>query len=519
MPAPEPPDTLAAALARLRDAEARWRHLVEHAPVVTYVAAFDAIGTLTYVSPQVEALLGHPPEAFLAGQDPERGGLWERLIHPDDRPRVLAATAAAFADESTFECEFRMRAADGRTVHVLERDAVVHDEGGRPAYSQGVLLDVTALREAEAALLAEVADRRRAEEQIAFLAYHDSLTKLPNRALLTSTSRSASPRARRGDRGRAAVRRPRRLQGRQRLARPRGRRRAAAADRACACAAVRATDLLARQGGDEFLILLDRTSPTTRAWRRGGRQAGRGGAAGAVLDRRRGVRDRLLDRHRDLPARRARRRHAAAPRRRRDVRGQGRRARRGSDRLRRGELAPHARAAVARPRRLRRALQRDDFVVHYQPIVRAGDRRAAAFEALVRWQDAERGIVGPNEFIPLAEDTGLIEASAAGSSNAVCAQVRGWRARASTRTSHVNVSPRQLRRARLPDDRREALEAHGVAARRLTLEITESARDARRRARDPSVRELHAPACGSRSTTSARAIRRWRACATCRSRC
>jgi len=67
-----------------------WRAVVERSPVVTWVSEFDELGTLRYVSPHIEQLLGHPREAFQAGQDPERGGLWERLIHPDDREHALA---------------------------------------------------------------------------------------------------------------------------------------------------------------------------------------------------------------------------------------------------------------------------------------------------------------------------------------------------------------------------------------------------------------------------------------------
>ena len=82
----------------------------------------------------------------------------------------------------------------------------------------------------------------------------------------------------------------------------------------------------------------------------------------------------------------------------------------------------------------------------------------------MRWQDAERGIVGPNEFIPLAEDAGLIEAIGGWVLNAVCAQLREWRAEGLDAHVHVNVSPRQLRRPDFPTTVREALAAEGLAA-------------------------------------------------------
>ena len=87
-----------------------------------------------------------------------------------------------------------------------------------------------------------------------------------------------------------------------------------------------------------------------------------------------------------------------------------------------------------------------------------------AFEALVRWQDAERGIVGPNEFIPLAEDAGLIEAIGGWVLHAVCAQLHAWRTAGLDAHVHVNVSPRQLRRPDFPTTVREALGRRGPAA-------------------------------------------------------
>ena len=140
--------------------------------------------------------------------------------------------------------------------------------------------------------------------------------------------------------------------------------------------------------------------------------------------------------------------------------------------------------AAARPaaRRLRRPLPAAG---------RAGDGDLVAFEALVRWQDAERGIVGPNEFIPLAEDAGLIEAIGGWVLHAVCAQLqrvaRGGprRARARERLA-APAAP-----ARLPDDVRESLTAEGLAPSCLTLEITESAAMLDAERANPVVRALH----------------------------
>ncbi len=124
---------------------------------------------------------------------------------------------------------------------------------------------------------------------------------------------------------------------------------------------------------------------------------------------------------------------------------------------------------------LRRALDRDELVVHYQPTVQLRDRAIKGFEALVRWQHPRRGLLGPMEFIPLAEETGMITDIGRWVLVTACRQARVWQQRYQRDlTIAVNVSARQLRDARLVDDVRDALAESELAPQHLTLEITES---------------------------------------------
>jgi len=124
---------------------------------------------------------------------------------------------------------------------------------------------------------------------------------------------------------------------------------------------------------------------------------------------------------------------------------------------------------------LRRALDRDELVVHYQPTVQVDDGTVTGFEALVRWQHPRRGMLGPMEFIPLAEETGLITELGRWILGEACGQACMWQQRfGHDLTIAVNVSARQLRDAGLIGDVRNALAMSGLAASALTLEITES---------------------------------------------
>ena len=139
-------DDLKRAEERLRRAEERYRVLVEHLPLVTYVDAIDDLSSNLYTSPQVEALLGYTPEEWRA--DPE---LFVRLLHPDDRERVLEEVARTNATGDPWIAEYRLIARDGRVVWVRDEAVSVADELGRPAQSQGYLLDITARKTAEEA--------------------------------------------------------------------------------------------------------------------------------------------------------------------------------------------------------------------------------------------------------------------------------------------------------------------------------------------------------------------------------
>ena len=133
-------------------AEAKYRALVERQPGVVYLAEPGAEGRWHYVSPQIEAMLGHPADAWLADAT-----LWARSIHPEDREAVLeteeSLTSAGSAGR--LHREYRLRARDGNIVWVLDDESVTQmGEDGRPTMVQGVLVDITQRKRAEEALQA-----------------------------------------------------------------------------------------------------------------------------------------------------------------------------------------------------------------------------------------------------------------------------------------------------------------------------------------------------------------------------
>jgi len=139
----------------------------------------------------------------------------------------------------------------------------------------------------------------------------------------------------------------------------------------------------------------------------------------------------------------------------------------------------HARAMdlLALEMDLRRAVERDEFVVHYQPIITLADRRIVGFEALARWQHPERGLILPEDFIPLAEETGLIIAIDRRVMWEACLQVAAWHKRHPRHrktTLSANVSSKQFLKPELIDFIQKALTESGLEAGDLKLEITES---------------------------------------------
>ncbi len=129
----------------LREAEARWRSLVEQVPATIYIEELARNGkTLTYISPQYEAMLGHTPAEGVS--HPEH---WYGLVHPEDRERVLAEDARTDEMGEPFATEYRMFAADGSVVWIRDEAILVRDEEGVPLFWQGVMFDVTGRKEAE----------------------------------------------------------------------------------------------------------------------------------------------------------------------------------------------------------------------------------------------------------------------------------------------------------------------------------------------------------------------------------
>lgn len=131
----------------LREAEEKYRVMVEQLPAITYTVTFDQVNRTTYISPQVEPMLGFSPEEWLA--DPE---LWIRQIHPDDREPMLAEIRRKDESGEPLDVEYRAKTRDGHTRWLRNRSILIRDDDGQPRYSHGIMFDVTERKQAEAAL-------------------------------------------------------------------------------------------------------------------------------------------------------------------------------------------------------------------------------------------------------------------------------------------------------------------------------------------------------------------------------
>ncbi len=131
-------------LRQAHKSESRYKSFLESIPTITYINGIDPNAYTEYVSPQVKNLLGYSQEAFL--KDPI---LWQQIIHPEDRERVLVENSITVQTGSPFHSEYRILSKDQRVVWVRDEAILVYDEDGKPQYWLGVWTDITARKQAE----------------------------------------------------------------------------------------------------------------------------------------------------------------------------------------------------------------------------------------------------------------------------------------------------------------------------------------------------------------------------------
>jgi diguanylate cyclase (GGDEF)-like protein/PAS domain S-box-containing protein len=409
-----------------------------------------------YYSPRWKEMLGFQEGELSAS--PEE---WLSRVHPEDLGLLKAAMAShALGHVPHFEYEYRIQGKDGTYRWMLSRGIAVRDGRGQVSRIAGSQTDI--------------GDRKCAEEKLLHQALYDALTDLPNRTLFM-------------DRLRQALRRNKRSKGKtcsvlfldldrfkeinDSLGHAKGDQLLVSFARRLE-KSVRPGDTIARLGGDEFTVLLEDlaglegavhvaerirnefTSPFVLGTQELFVTVSIGIAPGNDYDR---PEDLLRDA--DTAMYRAKERGRACF----EVFDQG--------------MHSLAVERLQTENELRRALERKEIRIHYQPVFSLSEDGLLGFEALVRWQHPRRGLLGPGEFLPLAEETGQVVDLDRWVLRQACGQARDWQRRFPQEPPiavAVNLSGKHFLRLGLVAEVEEILRETGLEARSLILEITES---------------------------------------------
>jgi diguanylate cyclase (GGDEF)-like protein/PAS domain S-box-containing protein len=434
----------------VRRSEERFRSLVRNASDIIVIC--DADGMIRYVSPSVERILGYSPDEFT-------GVSYLTYIHPEDRDAVdQAQTEILKSPGMTRALEYRVGHRN-QTWHHVEaiKTNLLHDDSIR-----GLVINIR-----------DITERKQAEELLTYQAFHDPLTDLPNRALFMDRLNHSLVRAQRRDESTGII-----FLDIDRFKVVNDSLGHEAGDQLLKAAArrikngMRQGDTASRLGGDEFTILLegivDETDVVSVAERLraefeqpfliDGREVFASASIGITVSRPGHGEAMDLLREADIAMYQAKGRD------------------KGSFALFDADMGAAALHRLELETSLRRAIERGEFELYYQPTVDLATNRVVAMEGLLRWRQTDRGIVPPAEFIPMAEETGLIVPIGLWVLQEACRQAVLWREQFGdkTPTISVNLSARQLVHDSIVADVARTIAEAGVDPAMITLEITET---------------------------------------------